>query len=223
VRLVMLGPPGAGKGTQARMLGDRFGIPQIASGDLLRAAGRAKTPLGVKARQFMDRGELVPNELVLGLIEHRLAEPDAAGGFILDGFPRTVEQAEALAAMLERGKQSIDKAIAIDVPDEELVKRISGRRTCGNCAAMYHVIFNPPRNMDICDKCNGELYQREDDAEDTVRMRLQVYAANTRPLLDHYGRLGLIAKVDGLGSAQDVQQRILGALDGLVETSKAKS
>ena len=224
MRLVMIGPPGAGKGTQARMLHDRFGIPQVASGDLLRAAVRAKTPLGVKAREFMDRGELVPDELVLGLIENRLAEPDAKGGFILDGFPRNVDQAQTLASMLKRGKQSIDKVIAITVPDEELVKRISGRRTCGKCGAMYHVIFDPPRNMNVCDKCNAEeLYQRDDDAEDTVRMRLQVYAANTRPLLDHYGRMGLMALIDGMGTPNDVQKRILDAIDGAAGAAKAKA
>jgi adenylate kinase len=212
VRLVLLGPPGAGKGTQARMLETRFNARQIASGDLLRAAVRNRTPLGLKAKGYMDKGALVPDELVLGMIEERLDEADAHGGFILDGFPRTVQQAEALAKMLEARKDQLDKVVAINVPDEEIVKRISGRRTCRNCGAMYHVIYDPPRNMNTCNSCNGELYQREDDAEDTVRERLEVYGKSTRPLLDHYGRIGLLAQVDGIGRPDEIEGRILAAI-----------
>jgi len=212
VRLVLLGPPGAGKGTQARMLEARFAAPQIASGDLLRAAVRNRTSLGLKAREYMDRGALVPDELVLGLIDERLNQPDAKGGFILDGFPRTVAQAETLAKMLDGRDQKLDKVVAIIVPDEEIVKRISGRRTCRNCGAMYHVIYDPPRNMNMCNSCNGELYQRDDDAEDTVRTRLEVYATSTRPLLEYYGGLGLLAQVDGIGRLEDVEQRLLAAI-----------
>jgi adenylate kinase len=212
VRLVLLGPPGAGKGTQARMLEERLGAPQIASGDLLRSAVRNRTALGLKAKGFMDKGALVPDELVLGLIEERLDQPDAKSGFILDGFPRTVAQAETLGQMLERRQQSLDKVVAIIVPDEEIVKRISGRRTCRNCGEMYHVIFDPPRNVNVCNKCNGELYQRDDDAEDTVRMRLEVYAASTRPLLDYYGRMGLLAEIPGVGRPDDIQGLILKAI-----------
>ncbi len=212
MRLVLLGPPGAGKGTQARMLAERAGVPQVASGDLLRQAIRDRTPLGAKARGFMDRGELVPDELVLGIIEERLRQPDARAGFILDGFPRNVAQAEALDAMLKRAGAALDRVVAIAVPDDEIVKRISGRRTCRTCGAMFHVIYDPPRNMNLCDKDNGELYQREDDAEDTVRMRLQVYAGATRPLLDYYGRQKLLVEVNGLGAPQAVQQRIVDAL-----------
>lgn len=217
MRLVMLGPPGAGKGTQAMLLEAKLGAPQIASGDLLRSAVRSRTALGVEAKRFMDKGALVPDDLVLQLIDDRLREPDAAGGFILDGFPRTVSQAETLGRMLAARKQALDKVVAIVLPDEEIIKRISGRRTCKNCGAMYHLIFDPPRNHNLCNKCNGELYQRDDDAEDTVRMRLQVYAGSTRPLLDYYGRLGLLVQVEGTGRADEVQRRIVAGL-GVTES-----
>jgi adenylate kinase len=221
VRLVLLGPPGAGKGTQARMLEKRLGVPQVASGDLLRAAVRKRTPLGVEAKRYMDKGALVPDELVLKLIEERLQQPDAASGFILDGFPRTAAQAETLTAMLQAsGSRQLDKVIAIIVPDDEIVKRISGRRTCKNCGAMYHVIYDPPRNQNLCNSCNGELYQRDDDAEDTVRMRLEVYAATMRPLLEYYERLGLLAQIDGIGRPEEIQQSILGALGNIGATKK---
>jgi adenylate kinase len=224
VRLVLLGPPGAGKGTQARMLEAQLKAPQIASGDLLRTAVRNRTALGAEAKSYMDKGALVPDELVLKLIEERLNQRGAQGGFILDGFPRTVAQAEALARMLETRKERLDKVVAIIVPNDEIIKRISGRRTCRNCGAMYHVIYDPPRNVNICNQCNGELYQREDDAEDTVRMRLEVYAESTKPLLDHYGRLGLLAQIDGLGRPDDIEQRILEAVgvNGTARTAEAK-
>jgi adenylate kinase len=221
VRLVLLGPPGAGKGTQARALGTRWGIPQVASGDLLRASVREHSELGREAAGYMDRGQLVPDELVLKLIAARLGKDDARKGFILDGFPRNVMQAEALAADLERARVKLDKVVAVFVPDEEIVKRISGRRTCRNCDAMYHVAFEPPAKAGICDKCGGELYQREDDAEETVRERLKVYAAATRPLLDYYGRLGILAQVDGVGRADEVEKRILSAVGALAAPSKA--
>jgi adenylate kinase len=213
VRLVLLGPPGAGKGTQARMLEKRLNTPQVASGDLLRSAVRSRTALGLQAKRYMDKGALVPDDLVLKLIDERLNKPDAAAGFILDGFPRTVEQAETLAGMLkEHGDRHLDKVVAIMVPDDEIVKRISGRRTCKNCGAMYHLIYDPPRNQDLCNNCNGELYQRDDDAEDTVRMRLDVYAAATRPLLEYYGRTGLLTQINGIGRPEEIQQRIIDAM-----------
>jgi adenylate kinase len=212
MRVVLLGPPGAGKGTQARMLETVLKAPQIASGDLLRAAVRNGTELGLKAKRFMDRGELVPDELVLAMIGERLDQADARDGFILDGFPRTVAQAEALSTMLEERGLGLDKVVGIAVPDAEIVKRISGRRTCRKCGAMYHVIFDPPRNMNVCNKCSGDLEQRDDDAEDTVRTRLEVYNDSTRPLLDHYERLGLLAQIDGIGSPADIERRILDAL-----------
>ncbi len=212
MRLVMLGPPGVGKGTQARMLGERIHAPQIASGDLLREAVRNQTALGIQARGYMDKGSLVPDELVLKLIDARLDQDDAKSGFILDGFPRSVPQAEALAGMLQRRGETISKVVAIDAPDEELVKRISGRRTCRNCNAMYHMTFDPPAKPGICNKCGGELYQRDDDHEDTVRHRLQVYDHATRPLLDYYGKAGILSQVDGTGRPDEISDRILAKL-----------
>jgi adenylate kinase len=209
VRLVLLGPPGAGKGTQARILGERIHAPQVASGDLLRDAVRDKTPLGIQAQSYMDRGSLVPDELVLKLIDARLDQPDAKPGFILDGFPRSVPQAEALAGMLEQRGEKLSKVVAIDVPDEDLVKRISGRRTCRNCNEMYHIVFDPPAKSGICNKCGGELYQREDDHEDTVRHRLEVYNNATRPLLDYYGKAGLLSQIDGVGRPEEILNRII--------------
>ncbi len=215
MRLVLLGPPGAGKGTQAQMLSALWGIPQIASGDLLRAAVREGSALGREAAGYMERGQLVPDELVLKLTVERLGKKDARDGFILDGFPRNVSQARALAQRLEAAKLKLDKVVAVMLPDEEVVKRISGRRTCRNCAAMYHVTFEPPARAGVCDKCGGELYQRADDAEQTVRERIKVYHAETQPLLDHYARLGLLAQVDGVGPSDEVEKRIIAALDGL--------
>jgi adenylate kinase len=195
------------------MLEKRLSTPQVASGDLLRSAVRSRTPLGLQAKRYMDKGALVPDDLVLKLIDERLNKPDAAAGFILDGFPRTVEQAETLGGMLkEHGDRHLDKVVAIMVPDDEIVKRISGRRTCKNCGAMYHLIYDPPRNQDLCNNCNGELYQRDDDAEDTVRMRLDVYAAATRPLLEYYGRTGLLTQINGIGRPEEIQQRIINEL-----------
>jgi adenylate kinase len=194
------------------MLENKMRAPQIASGDLLRAAVRNQTSLGLQAKGFMDKGALVPDELVLGMIEERLNQPDAQPGFILDGFPRTVAQAETLASILARRNEKLDKVVAITVPDEELVKRISGRRTCRSCGAMYHVVYEPPRSVNVCNNCGGELYQRDDDAEATVRARLQVYASSTKPLLDYYGCAGILAEVDGIGRPDQIQSRILSVL-----------
>jgi len=212
VRLVLLGPPGAGKGTQARMLESKLMVPQVASGDLLRTAVRNQTALGVKAKTYMDQGELVPDELVLGMIGERLNQADAQRGFILDGFPRTVAQAEVLGGILTRRNERLDGVVAITVADEEIVKRISGRRTCRSCGAMYHVTYEPPHHDNLCDKCGGELYQRDDDAELTVRARLQVYSTATRPLLDYYERYGILTTVEGTGRPQEIEHRILAAL-----------
>ena len=217
MRLVLLGPPGAGKGTQAQSLGAVWGIPQVASGDLLRAAVREGSRLGREASGYMDRGALVPDELVLRMVAERLEKPDARAGFILDGFPRNVKQAEALAKMGIK----LDRVVAVIAPDEELVKRISGRRTCRNCNAMYHVTFEPPKKAGICDKCGGELYQRADDAEETVRERLKVYREATQPLLDHYGRLGLLEKIDGIGSVGEVEKRIIAAINGAGQSARS--
>jgi adenylate kinase len=216
MRLVLIGPPGAGKGTQARALSELCAIPQVASGDLLRAAVRERTPLGIQAESFMDRGELVPDELVIKLIDERLEAVDARPGFILDGFPRAVSQAEALDTMLKRRGIAIDRAVAISVADDEIVQRISGRRTCTKCGAMYHVKFEPPRKAGVCDQCGGKLEQRDDDREETVRNRLNVYNAATRPVLDYYRDRSILAEIDGLGRPDEVETRILNVLDGLV-------
>jgi len=218
VRIALLGPPGAGKGTQALMLKRRLNIPQISSGDLLRKAVREKTELGLKAKSYMDRGALVPDDLVLGLVTDRLNLPDARDGYILDGFPRALAQTQALEKM-PNGIGKLDRVVAVIVPDEEIVKRISGRRTCSRCGAMYHVVFDPPRNVNLCNACNGDLYQREDDAEDTVRMRLQVYSASTRPLLEHYDRAGVLNKIDGIGRPEEIFNRIVTALGLPPETA----
>jgi adenylate kinase len=212
VRLVLLGPPGAGKGTQARMLESRLHAPQIASGDLLRAAVQNQTKLGLTAKSYMDRGALVPDDLVLGMIEERLNEADAQRGFILDGFPRTVAQAEALGVILARRNERLNRVVAIAVPDEEIVKRISGRRTCRSCGAMYHLMYDPPPTGNKCNKCGGELYQRDDDAEQTVLARLQVYASSTSPLLEYYRRSGILSEIDGIGRPEEIEHHILSAL-----------
>ena len=212
MRFVLLGPPGAGKGTQAQALVTRFGIPQISSGDLLRAVVREDSDLGREAAGYMDRGQLVPDEFVLKLIAERFKKADAQRGFILDGFPRNLSQAEALAKGLEHSGLTLDKVIAITLPDGEILKRITGRRTCRSCSAMYHLVFEPPAKPGICDKCGGELYQRDDDSEDTVRERIKVYHAATQPLLDYYRRLGLLAEVDGVGRPEEVEKRVMAAL-----------
>lgn len=221
MRLVLLGPPGAGKGTQARMLSVLAGVPQVASGDLLRTAVREKTPIGLQVAGILERGDLVSDEIVVKLIEERLDAPDARKGFILDGFPRSLAQAELLGAMLKRRGIRIDRALAVMVPDAEIVKRISGRRTCRKCQEMFNIAFDPPQKPGICDKCGGELYQREDDAEQTVQHRLDVYSATTRPLLDHYEAAGILTRIDGVGKPEEVEKRMVAALDGYIPKVQA--
>jgi len=220
VRLILLGPPGAGKGTQARMLSELGDVPQVSSGDLLRAAVREKTEIGKQVASILEHGDLVSDDIVVKLIEERLDAPDAAKGFILDGFPRSPSQAELLGTMLKRRGSGIDRVLAVMVPDEEIVTRISGRRTCSNCQAMYNVTFEPPAKAGVCDKCGGKLYQREDDAEETVRHRLEVYNANTKPLLDYYSRAGILKEVDGVGRPEEVEKRMVAALDGLMSRGR---
>ncbi|WP_025324268.1 adenylate kinase [Deferrisoma camini] len=214
MRLILLGPPGAGKGTQAKRLIERYGIPQISTGDILRAAVRDGTDLGKKAKQYMDAGKLVPDEVVIGIIEERLQEADCANGFILDGFPRTVAQADALNRVLANLGQAIDHVVSIEVPDEELVERLTGRRTCRGCGAMYHVKFSPPKAQGVCDKCGGELYQRDDDREETIRARLKVYHEQTAPLVEYYEKAGLLRRIPGQGSVDEIYARIEGVLGG---------
>lgn len=212
MRLVLFGPPGAGKGTQARMLETRLEVPQIATGDLLRAAVAEGSELGIEAHRCMEQGRLVADDLVLKMVEERLCRQDAPGGFILDGFPRTVAQAEALDRLLAQRGEKLDRVVLMKVDDEEIVKRITGRRTCAQCGAIFHEAFEPPRQPGRCDACGGELYQREDDAEETVRKRLRVYVEAARPLVNYYVRSGLLATVDAVGSAEEVGRRILKAL-----------
>jgi len=209
----MLGPPGSGKGTQAKVLVDKYGIPQISTGDLLRAAVTAGTELGKEAKKFMDAGSLVPDEVVIGMVKERLREPDGQKGFILDGFPRTVPQAEALDKVLAGIGKKIEKVINIEVPDDEVVARLGGRRTCKNCGAMYHVQFNPSKQPGQCDKCKGETYQRDDDNEGTIRNRLKTYHAQTSPLKVFYGKKGLVKDVAGVGDIKGITAAVLKALE----------
>ena len=211
--MILIGPPGAGKGTQAKLLETRFRVPHISSGDLLRAEVRRKSPLGLQAKRYMDRGDLVPDEVLLNVIAARVGDGDAANGFILDGFPRTVPQADSLDGMLRNLNTRLEHAVSIRVPRDDLVKRLSGRRTCRNCGTMYHIIFDPPSNPGICNKCNGELYQRDDDQEDLIIARLEVYDRETAPLLTAYQQRGLLREINGVGSRDAVFTRILEQVD----------
>lgn len=212
--LILLGPPGAGKGTQAKLLIERFGIPQISTGDILRAAVKEMTPSGVRAKNYMDDGALVPDDLVIDIISDRLSMQDSTNGFILDGFPRTVAQADALSKMLEVSGKSIDHVISITVDYDELIRRVIGRLTCKSCGRGYHLEFDPPSSPGICTSCSGELYQRDDDREDTMRARLLTYDAQTSPLINYYTSLGLLRPVDGLGPIQDINRALVSLLEG---------
>jgi adenylate kinase len=212
VNLILMGPPGSGKGTQSARLRERLGVPGISTGDMLRDEVRRKTPLGIEARRHMDKGELVPDDVMVGMIQERLKQDDAKAGFILDGFPRTVPQAEALDHTLRGVGRSLDRVVSLEVPKDELIKRLSGRRTCRECGAMYHIIYDPPTNAGICNRCNGELYQRDDDQEDIIASRLDVYDRQTAPLLDYYRRRDLLAMVDGVGASDAILTRILDSL-----------
>jgi adenylate kinase len=212
VNLILLGPPGAGKGTQAALLSQRLRIPHVASGDLFREAMRKGTALGKKARSYMKRGVLVPDEVTNAMIEERLKEPDCAKGVILDGFPRTIEQARALEGILTERGERVDRVLVIQVSEGALIERLSGRRTCRRCQTNYHILFNPPQKEGVCDKCGGDLYQRSDDEEETVRRRFRVYMEETAPLIDHYRRQGLLTQIDGEQGIEGVQRGILSAL-----------
>lgn len=208
MRLIMLGPPGAGKGTQAKLLQDRFHIPQVSTGDILREAVKEGTKLGLQAKKYMDAGELVPDEVILGLIKERLGKEDCADGFILDGFPRTIAQAEALESLTQ-----IDAVISIEVDPEELVRRLSSRRLCVSCGRDYNLISSPPKVEGKCDVCGGNLYQRDDDKEETIYNRFRVYESQTKPLKDYYAAKGLLKQIDGGRGVEEIFQVILDSLD----------
>ncbi|MEJ2254661.1 MAG: adenylate kinase [Nitrospirota bacterium] len=212
MRLVLLGAPGAGKGTQAKKLIEKYGIPQISTGDLLRKAVADGTSLGKEAKAYMDKGELVPDSVVLGMVKERLDQPDAREGFILDGFPRNTAQAKALDEMLGGMGMPLDGAISVDVPSGDLMKRLTGRRTCKQCGQMYNVYFNPPRKEGVCDNCGGDLFQRDDDREETIRKRLEVYEAQTAPLAEYYKDKGILKSVDGTGSIEEIFERMTAAV-----------
>lgn len=208
MNLILLGPPGAGKGTQAQMISERYHIPQISTGDILRKAVKENTPLGRKAKEFMERGELVPDEIVVGIVEQRLKQSDCERGFILDGFPRTRQQAEALQTILANIGKAIHHVINIEVEDEELIRRLSGRRTCRDCGAMFHLVFAPPKKEGICDRCGGTLYQREDDKEETIKIRLKEYERQTAPLIEYYQEKKTLRSIHGIGNKEEIFSQI---------------
>jgi adenylate kinase len=215
MRVVFLGPPGAGKGTQARTLARDHGVPQISTGDILREAVAAGTPLGQQAKGFMDRGELVPDDVIVGVIGDRLNQPDAKQGFLFDGFPRTVGQAEALDRLLKGRGEHLDAVVFFDVSEAELLRRLTGRRVCRQCGATFHLLYNAPKRVGACDRCGGELYQRDDDSEVTVRRRLEVYAKQTEPLLAFYGARGLLTRINGEGAIDAIQAELRRVLEAV--------
>ncbi|MBP6730328.1 MAG: adenylate kinase [Microthrixaceae bacterium] len=207
--LILFGPAGAGKGTQAKFLVDRFGLPQVSTGEMMRAERASGSELGQRFNSFMTLGKLVPDELVIELLAQRIAKPDAAGGVIFDGFPRTIAQAEALDALLGKSGRKINRVIALDVPVEMIVDRITGRRTCGSCGHIYHVRYNPPPSTGLCVSCGSDrLVQRDDDSEIKVRERNSEYLSNTLPVLAHYEKQGVVSKIDGTGTVEEVTGRI---------------
>lgn len=213
MNIILLGAPGAGKGTQGKNLSEKFRIPQISTGDILRANVRSRTPLGLKAREYMDRGALVPDDIVVGMVVDRIQLDDCVNGFILDGFPRNIKQAEVLESTLSAMGKKIDNVIGINVDRKELVRRLSGRRVCRKCGASYHVIFNPPVNIGMCDTCGSEIYQRDDDKEDTIEARLKVYEQETFPLIEYYSEKGLNVEVDGIGTVDQITKAIVDAIE----------
>jgi adenylate kinase len=212
MRLVLVGPPGAGKGTQAQFIASHFAVPKISTGDIFRANVSEGTRLGLEAKKFMDAGDLVPDEVTIGMVQDRLKQDDATEGFLLDGFPRTVHQAVVLDDMLSGQGTAVTVVLELVVDDDEVVRRLSGRRTCRQCGHVWHVDFDPPTTPDACDRCGGELFQRDDDREDTIRHRLEVYADQTSPLIGYYGDRGLLRGVDATGPVEDVTERAINAL-----------
>jgi len=212
MNIILIGPPGAGKGTQAKRMIDRLGVPQISTGDMFRAAVKECTAMGLKAKECMDKGALVPDSVVCGMVDERFQKPDCVKGFILDGFPRTLEQAKSLDEILTKMGTKLDHVVVIDVPDDFLVERLTGRRTCKGCNYMHHIKFDPPKKDGVCDKCGAELYQRDDDQEATIRQRLKTYHDQTSPLIEYYGKANIVRMIDGTKSIEDVQADIKKAI-----------
>ncbi|MCF1593459.1 adenylate kinase [Streptomyces muensis] len=213
MRIVLVGPPGAGKGTQAAFLAKNLSIPHISTGDLFRANISQQTELGKLAKSYMDAGNLVPDEVTIGMAKDRMEKPDAENGFLLDGFPRNVSQAEALDEMLQSESMKLDAVLDLEVPEEEVVKRIAGRRICRRDSShVFHVTYSRPKTEGVCDACGGELYQRDDDSEDTVRKRLEVYHTQTEPIIDYYKTQGLVVTISALGKVEEVTARAMEAL-----------
>jgi len=212
VRLVLVGPPGAGKGTQAEFIAAHLSVPKISTGDIFRANLAQGTPLGLEAKRYMEAGQLVPDEVTINMVRARLAEPDAAHGFLLDGFPRTIPQAVALDKMLADMGVALDVVLELVVDNDEVIRRLSGRRTCRSCGKIWHEVFDPPTRPGVCDRCGGELYQRDDDKPETVAERLRVYARDTAPLIEFYGAQGKLVGIDATGPVEEVTERAKDAL-----------
>lgn len=215
MNIILMGPPGAGKGTQAEFIKAAFPIPHISTGDMFREAVAGGTAMGIEAKKYMDAGQLVPDEVTIGVVEERLAKDDCQGGFLLDGFPRTIPQAEALDAVLAGMGKKVEVALNIDVPDDILLARMSGRVSCVACKAVYNTKFNPPAKAGVCDKCGGELVQRSDDKAETVKNRLNVYNEQTQPLIDYYAKQGSLKTVDGNRETKDVFEDVKCVLENL--------
>jgi len=211
-RVVLLGPPGAGKGTQAKLLEEKFAAPQISTGDILRKAVAEQSVLGKQASEYIRRGELVPDQLIIDLVAERLKEKDCEKGFVLDGFPRTIAQAQSLEDILKKMGLALTCVLSVQVPHELIVERLSGRRTCKGCGALYHVVFDPPKAAGTCNRCGGELFQRDDDREETISNRLRVYDNQTAPLGSYYRERGLLKSIDGVGKVEDIGKRMIQAL-----------
>jgi len=212
VRVVLVGPPGAGKGTQAQFIASHLAIPKISTGDIFRFNVSTGTDMGVQARAFMDRGDLVPDEVTIAMVHSRLQEPDAQAGFLLDGFPRNVPQAETLKKTLTEWENRLDIVLELVVDDDEVVRRLSGRRTCRRCGHVWHVLFDPPARPETCDDCGGELFQRDDDREETIRHRVDVYQQQTAPLISFYADEGILLGIDATGPVEEITDRSLSAL-----------
>ena len=208
MNIILIGPPGAGKGTQAKRMVERLSIPQISTGDMFRAAVQAGTPMGRKAKEYMDKGSLIPDDVVIGVVDERLKKDDCKHGYVLDGFPRTLEQAKALDGLLAMAGSKLDHVVVIAVPDDYLVQRLTGRRTCKGCGYMHHIEFDKPKKEGICDKCGGELYLRDDDKEETIRQRLTTYNQQTAPLIEYYSAKGIVRTIDGTGAMNKVENAI---------------